>query len=226
MIDGKRFLGIIPARGGSKGVPGKNIRPVGGKPLIAWTIDAARSSKYLDRVVLSSDDANIASVALAHACEVPFIRDANLATDTAPTMDVVLDTLTRCPGYEWVVLLQPTSPLRSADDIDHAIEQCLKLRAPACVSVSLARESPYWMFNVGQTARITPLLPNVKATRRQDLPSAYSLNGAIYVANVDWLSRERRFVTSETVAYVMPAERSIDIDTETDFLILKFLLGD
>lgn len=226
MIDGKRFLGIIPARGGSKGVPGKNVRPVGGKPLIAWTIDAARSSRYLDRVVLSSDDANIASVALAHACEVPFIRNANLATDTAPTMDVVLDTLTRCPGYEWVVLLQPTSPLRSADDIDHAIEQCLKLGAPACVSVSLARESPYWMFNVDQTARLMPLLPDVKATRRQDLPSAYSLNGAIYVARVDWFSRERQFVTSETVAYVMPAERSIDIDTETDFLILKFLLGD
>jgi N-acylneuraminate cytidylyltransferase len=226
VINGKRFLGIIPARGGSKGVPGKNIRPVGGKPLIAWTIEAARSSKYLDRVVLSSDDASIASIALAHTCEVPFIREPNLATDTASTIDVVLDALTRCPGYEWVVLLQPTSPLRSADDIDRAIEQCLELGAPACVSVCLARESPYWMFNVGQTARLTPLLPDVKATRRQDLPSAYSLNGAIYVAEVDWLSRERRFVTSETVAYVMPAERSIDIDTETDFLILKFLLGD
>ena len=226
MINGSHVLGVIPARGGSKGVPGKNIRHVGGKPLIAWTIEAAQSSKFLDRVVLSSDDLEIISVAQKHNCDAPFVREPQLAEDTTPTIDVVLDALNRCPDYEWVVLLQPTSPLRTSQDIDQSIERCMALNAPSCVSVCLAQESPYWMFTLNQGARLAALLPNQAVTRRQDLPPVYSLNGAIYVANAEWLKRERKFLTSETVAYEMPVERSLDIDTESDFLQLKFLLGD
>ena len=103
MINGDRVLGVIPARGGSKGVPGKNIRCVGGKPLIAWTIEAGQASKIIDRVVLSSDDLEIISVAQKHNCDVPFVREPQLAEDTTPTIDVVLDALNRCPDYEWVV---------------------------------------------------------------------------------------------------------------------------
>ena len=225
MINGNRVLGVIPARGGSKGVPGKNIRHVGGKPLIAWTIEAGQASKIIDRVVLSSDDLEIISVAQKHNCDVPFVREPQLAEDTTPTIDVVLDALNRYPAYEWVVLLQPTSPLRTSQDIDQAIERCVALKAPSCVSVCLAQESPYWMFTLKQDAHLTALLPNQAVTRRQDLPPVYSLNGAIYVAKSEWLKCERKFLTSETVAYEMPVERSLDIDTESDFLKLKFLLG-
>ncbi len=226
MINGNRVLGVIPARGGSKGVPGKNIRHVGGKPLIAWTIEAGQTSKIIDRVVLSSDDLEIISVAQKHNCDVPFVREPQLAEDTTPTIDVVLDALDRCPAYEWVVLLQPTSPLRTSQDIDQAIERCVALNAPSCVSVCLAQESPYWMFTLDHNTHLAALLPDQAATRRQDLPPVYSLNGAIYVANAEWLKRERTFLASETVAYEMPVERSLDIDTEFDFLQLKFILGD
>ena len=226
MINGKRMLGVIPARGGSKGVPGKNIRLVAGKPLIAWTIEAAQSSKSLDHVVLTSDDREIIDVAKKYNCNAPFVRDSHLAIDTTPTVDVVLDALDRCPGYEWVVLLQPTSPLRTAQDIDQAVEQCIAFNAPSCVSICLAKESPYWMFTLNQDQNLAPLLPNAAVTRRQDLPPVYSLNGAIYVAKSEWLRQERTFLTPDTVAYEMPVERSLDIDTETDFLQLKSLLGD
>lgn len=226
MTEGKRVLGVIPARGGSKGVPGKNIRLVGGKPLIAWTIEAARSSKYLNHVVLTSDDREIIEVAKKYHCDAPFIRESHLASDTTPTIDVVLDVLDRCLGYEWVVLLQPTSPLRTAQDIDRAVELCITSNTPSCVSVCLAQESPYWMYTLNSNKHLTSLLPNIEVTRRQDLPRIYSLNGAIYVAKAEWLKKERTFLTPETVAYEMPIERSLDIDTESDFLQLKFLLRD
>lgn len=224
MIDGKQVLAVIPARGGSKGVPGKNIRAVGGKPLIAWTIEAARNSRFVDRVILSSDDQEIMHVAREHGCEVPFEREARLAEDDTPTIDVVLDALDRCPGYDWVLLLQPTSPLRTASDIDQAIERCVQHRAPACVSVCPAQESPYWMFTVQADAQLQPLLPDVRLTRRQDLPPVYSLNGAIYLARTEWLRQEKKFISQGTVAYEMPVQRSVDLDTESDFQQLQNLM--
>jgi N-acylneuraminate cytidylyltransferase len=225
MIAGQRVLAVIPARGGSKGVPGKNIRNVAGKPLVAWTIEAARGAKTVDRVILSSDDRAIIEAAERFGCEAPFVRAAHLADDKTPTIEVVLDALERCPGYEWVVLLQPTSPLRTALDIDRALERCVALEAPACVSVCLAQESPYWMYTLQGDSRLAPLMTAPPATRRQELPSVYSLNGAVYVARSEWLAREKRFVTRETVAYEMPVERSLDIDTESDLVQLLTLLG-
>lgn len=219
-------LAIIPARGGSKGVPGKNIRVVGGKPLIAWTIEAAKLSKCIDRVILSSDDEAIIEQARRYECEVPFVREARLAQDESTSMDVILDALDRCPGYEWVVLLQPTSPLRSARDIDQAIKLCKSQNASACVSVSLSQESPYWMFTLKDGSTLESILPPQGATRRQDLPSVYSVNGAIYAAKTGWLRQNRSFLSTETVAYVMPNQRSLDIDTESDFIQLQFFLGD
>lgn len=219
-------LAIIPARGGSKGVPGKNIRVVGGKPLIAWTIEAAKQSACIDRVILSSDDEAIIEQARRYECEVPFVREARLAQDESTSMDVVVDALDRFPDFEWVVLLQPTSPLRSALDIDRAIELCKGQNAPACVSVSASQESPYWMFTLRDNSTLEPILPPQVATRRQDLPSVYSLNGAIYVAKTGWLRQNRSFLSAETVAYVMPNQRSLDIDTESDFIQLQIFLGD
>lgn len=226
MIQGMSILAVIPARGGSKGVPGKNIRPAGGKPLIAWTIGAAQNSKYLDRTILSSDDPAIIDVARKLGCDAPFIREPGLAMDDTPGIEVVIDALNRCPGFDCVVLLQPTSPLRTGEDIDNAVERCIAMGAPACVSVCAAQESPYWMFTLDSDTRLNPLLPGNTIARRQDLPQVYSLNGAVYVARVEWLVRQRSFLTPETIAYEMPRERSLDIDTEADFVQLQLLAGD
>ena len=227
MIAGQQVLGIIPARGASKGVPRKNIRIVGGKPLIAWTIDAARQSKYLDRVVVSTDDTEIAEAARGFGADVPFLRPAELARDDTPGVAPVLHVIEKLPDYPWVTVLQPTSPLRNADDIDACIETCSRMKAPACVSVTEPMQSPYLMFTLDAGGRLAPLLGWERTSmRRQELPKAYALNGAIYVARADWLRKTRNLVTEETVAFVMPAERSLDIDSEMDFRILETLLGD
>lgn len=222
MIGTRKVLALIPARGGSKGLPGKNILPVAGRPLLAWSVDAAREARSIDRVVLSSDDDAIMAAARAYGCEVPFVRPAALASDTATTIDVVMHALDALPGYDLIVLLQPTSPLRTAADIDAACERLASSGAPACVSVSPVDQSPYWMYRLGDNQGLVPVVetpPGV--TRRQDLPAVYALNGAVYVADTTWLRQSRTFVTRETVAHVMSAERSIDIDTIADFEAFK-----
>lgn len=154
------------------------------------------------------------------------MRDPSLAADNSSSLDVVLDALDRAPGFDIVVLLQPTSPLRRADDIDSAIRLCLEKEAPACVSVCEVEKSPYWMYTRDSEARLYPLLsmPS-RATRRQDLPRVHVLNGAIYVSRVDILRRERAFVVEGTVGYEMPKDRSVDIDTELDLLFAEYLLS-
>ncbi|TSE26345.1 N-acylneuraminate cytidylyltransferase [Tepidimonas sediminis] len=218
-------LALIPARGGSKGVPGKNVREVAGKPLIAWTIEAARQATCIDRIVVSSDDAVILDVARAWGAETPFVRPAELARDETPGTDVVLHALQQLPGVAWVVLLQPTSPLRTAQDIDAAYALCQEKDAPACVSVTEVATPPWWMFRLSDEGRLRSFLPeSERPQRRQEAPPLYALNGAVYVARADWLRRTRSFLTDETLAYVMPAERSIDIDTPLDLTTAACLL--
>ena len=218
MIGTRKVLALIPARGGSKGLPGKNILPVGGRPLLAWSVDAARAARSVDRVVLSSDDDAIMAAARACGCEVPFVRPAALASDNATTIDVVMHALDALPDYDVIVLLQPTSPLRTAADIDAACERLASSGAPACVSVSPVDQNPYWMYHLGEDQYLVPVVETPPSVaRRQDLPAVYALNGAVYVADIAWLRQSRTFVTRETVAHVMPAERSIDIDTIADF---------
>lgn len=213
-----KVLAIIAARGGSKGLPRKNVLPAGGRPLIAWTIEAALKSNCISRVTLSSDDDEIIATALRYGCEVPFRRPADLASDTASSMDVVFHALDQVPGYDYVMLLQPTSPLRTAEDIDAAFALLRKSQAPACVSVCPVEESPYWMYRLEKQSRLHNILDLPEGvTRRQDLPPVYSLNGAIYIANTEWLKKRGVFVSNETVGYVMPRERSIDIDTPDDY---------
>ena len=224
MIGEKRVLAIIPARGGSKGVPRKNIRDVAGKPLIAWTIDAAKKSRYVDRVVVSTDDPEIAEVATRYGGEVPFLRPAELARDDTPGIAPVLHAVEAVtPAYEIVVLLQPTSPLRSAADIDSAIRTMVDGGAQACVSVVEPDKSPYWMYSRDCAGRMKPLLEGEYACR-QEIPAVYALNGAVYVAERRWLVEKRGFMGEETLAYVMPKERSVDIDTELDLFIANQLL--
>jgi CMP-N,N'-diacetyllegionaminic acid synthase len=226
VINGKRVLAIIPARGGSKGIPRKNIAQVAGKPLIAWTIEEAKKSRYIDRLILSSEDPEIIEVAKLFGCDVPFVRPKEIAMDDTPGIDPVIHACKELPGYEYVVLLQPTSPLRLAVDIDSCIEKCEESSAPACVSVTEPDKSPYWMYSMESDDKLKPIMKEEKRyARRQDIPKVYALNGAVYVGKSDWVMEKRTFVTEETVAYIMPTTRSIDIDVKTDLLYADTLLN-
>lgn len=213
-----RILGIVPARGGSKGVPRKNIRPLHGKPLIAWTIAAARECPLLSRVVISTEDAEIGAVAGQWGGEV-LARPAELARDETLGVDVILHALHAVPGpWDLVVMLQPTSPLRVAADITACIRLCTDGAAPASVSVVRATEPPAWMFAKDAAGRLEPVVPRSQMPlRRQDLAPAFLLNGAVYVAQPAWLERHRTFLGPDVHGYEMPAERSLDIDTLEDF---------
>ncbi|GIX18286.1 MAG: hypothetical protein KatS3mg119_2472 [Rhodothalassiaceae bacterium] len=223
MYRDRRILALIPARGGSKGVPGKNIRPLAGRPLIAWTIEAARASRFIDRVVLSSDNEDICRIAAAYGCEVPFRRPPALARDDTPGIAPVLHALEQLPGYDHLVLLQPTSPFRTTEDIDAAITRCIDTGAPSVVSVTPASQHPSWMYHIEEDGRLTHLLGEEPLARRQELPRIYALNGAIYVAHVPTLLKEKRLILPGTIAHVMPRARSLDIDTALDFDIAEVL---
>jgi len=228
LIENKKVLAVIPARGGSKGIPNKNVVSLMGKPLINWTIEAARSSRYIDHLILSSDDERICSVAKAAGCNVPFLRASELATDDAKTVDVVLDAINRTPGFDLVVVLQPTSPLREASDIDNCLELLIAQGAATAVSVSESRDHPFLVYSMAADSRLDAFLkidPSV-SMRRQDLPPAYSLNGAIYVAEIDWLIASKSFVSLETVGYLMSREASVDIDEPSDLERARMYLSD
>ncbi|MBY0223487.1 MULTISPECIES: acylneuraminate cytidylyltransferase family protein [Sporosarcina] len=226
MINDKKVLAVITARGGSKGVPGKNIKNLAEKPLIAWTIEEAQRSQYIDRLILSSEDREIIETAKKYGCDVPFVRPDELAQDTTRGIEPILHALQEVEGYDYVVLLQPTSPLRIAEDIDRTIEIMIEESAPACVSVTETQESPYWMYRIEDNQQLQPLLSQSDLSkRRQDLPSVFVLNGAVYVAEVEWLKNTKSFLTDLTVAYKMPKERSYDIDTEMDFKACEWMLG-
>lgn len=218
-----KILAIIPARGGSKGVPRKNIRDLAGKPLIAWTIEEAKRSKYIDRLILSSEDDEIIEVAKQYGCEVPFKRPLELAQDDTPGIEPVLHAIEQCPGYDYVVLLQPTSPLRTAEDIDGCIEKLLNSDADFCVSVTEPDKSPYWMYTL-ENERLIPLLPQEEfVARRQELPKVYALNGAVYVGKQDALLKSKSFIMDSTLISVMNRKNSVDIDTELDFELCSYL---
>jgi CMP-N,N'-diacetyllegionaminic acid synthase len=213
----RRLLALVPARGGSKGLPRKNVLSAGGQPLIAWTILAAMEASSVDYVVVSSDDNEIIEIAKKFGAEVPFLRPANLSDDSAASMDVVMHAIDLCVGFDYVALLQPTSPLRTSRDIDDAFHKLISSGAESCVSVCAVEESPYWMYQLDASDRLVRLLPDRTPSRRQELPPVYMLNGAIYIARVSWLRQTRSFTGDGCVAYIMPRDRSLDIDTPADF---------
>lgn len=228
MINSKKVLAIIPARGGSKGIPGKNIIDLAGKPLIAWTIEAAKKSKYIDRLILSSDDDEIIRIATQWGCDVPFTRPDYLAKDDTPGVEPVLHALSMLPIFDYIVLLQPTSPLRRTEDIDGCIEQCINRQADCCVSVTEPDKSPFWMYYINSKGVLEPVvsIDNEVAVRRQDLPVVYALNGAVYVARCEWLLTNKSFLTKETIGYPMTKQHSIDIDSWKDLQLAKLILAD
>ncbi len=224
MIGEKKILAVIPARGGSKGVPRKNIRELAGKPLIAWTIEAAKKSKYIDRLILSSEDPEIIEVAKSYGCEVPFVRANELAQDDTPGIEVVLDAVQRCPGYTHVLLLQPTSPFRTHKHIDDLIEEFNQAKINCIVSVTKPDKHPMWSFLMTDDNSLTPFYDYDIPLNRQALPPAYVLNGAFYLAGINWLIKKRTFLSKESYGFVMSQDISLDIDTEIDFKFCEFLM--
>ena len=219
MYKGKRFIAIIPARGGSKGIPDKNIMDIDGTPLIAYSILAAQKSKYIDKVIISTDSQKIAEVSQKYGADVPFIRPDELASDTARSVDVVIHCVdflkSRHEKYDFAVLLQPTSPLRGSEDIDSAIEKLAASERESLVSVCEASENPYLMRTINDE-RLHQVLEYEGSLRRQDLPVFYIFNGAVYITSVEMLLNEKRFVNDDTLPFVMDRSNSIDIDTMLD----------
>ncbi len=225
------ILGVIPARGGSKGIPHKNIALVGGKPLIAWRIESARACSRITRVIVTTDDPVIAAAARDFGAEVPFMRPAELATDTASGTAPILHALEwviHHEGYQpdYVVTLQPTSPLCTTQDLDAALNLAISRNAEAVISVSPVSDHPYWMKRIGEQGELIDFAPGQSVTRRQDLPPVYALNGAIYITRRDVLLAKKSLYGDQTLAYVMPPERSLDIDTPFDLRLADFLLKD
>ncbi len=221
MINNNRILAIVPARGGSKGIPRKNLRLFQGQSLLARTIESTKCSLYIDRIVVSSEDAEIIAEAKRAGADVPFVRPTELAQDHTSGVDPVLHALSQLEHYDYVVLLQVTSPLRTTQDIDACLEYCFQQNAPACVSVVEVDQHPYWMVTMSDGVRLKKFYSGDIPARRQDLPEIFGLNGAIYIAKTDWLMQTKSFLADETIGFIMPKERSLDIDTELDFKILE-----
>ncbi len=219
------LLALIPARGGSKGIPKKNTKNLLGKPLIAWTIEKAKQAKCIDTVVVSTEDRETARLAKTLGAEVPFMRPAELATDETPGIAPVLHALEQLPEFEWVLLLQPTSPLRSVRDIEEIWDLCQERRAQAAVSVTEVTTLPTLMYWRDSNDLLKPVFPGQpKNSRRQDFPDTYSVNGALYLAKADWLKAQGTFISEETIGFVMPRERSVDLDTMEDWRWAEFLM--
>lgn len=221
------MIAIIPARGGSKGLPGKNIRPLNGKPLIAYAVEAALKAKNIDRVIISTDDEDIARVAANYGAELPFMRPAELASDTAMAIDNYIYTIGRLEEesgekIEAFVVLQPTSPLRIAEDIDGAVEMFEQKNADSVISYTQEAHPISWHKYLDNEGRFIDILDaNIK--NRQDNRISYYPNGAVYVFRTSMI-RNRKYYTEKSYAYIMPRTRSVDIDFIEDFEYAEFLL--
>ncbi len=226
MFKEKSFIGIVPARGGSKRLPNKNLLYLAGKPLIAWTLEAALKSKYLDHIVVSSDKDEILKVARDYGVET-VKRPKELATDSAKTVDVVRHVLESIKKeYNYIVLLQPTSPLRTERHIDESIEFLISKNADAVISVCETEYPPLWCNTLPEDLSMENFIrKEIIGTRSQDLPKYYRLNGAIYICKSDELIKQKTFFLNKNIyAYIMDRKSSIDIDDETDFLLAKTLI--
>ena len=227
MYQDKRILAIIPARGGSKGIPHKNIIHLCGKPLIAYTIEAAKQSTYIDTVIVSTDDVDIQRVSEEYGASVPFLRDAKIASDEATTISVVVDAVNRLQAigqnFDAVVLLQPTSPLRTTEEIDVAIDVFFQNNMQGVVSVNVAEVSPYLLRTI-EGAKLQRIISKSSTIRRQDMPTYYEVNGAIYINTISDIEESLSF-NDNPIPYVMSCEHSADIDTWDDLEKVKYYLN-
>ena len=230
MIGGKRVLALVPARGGSKGLPGKNVRVLGGKPLLAWPIEAARSSLYVDDVVISTDSAEFAAIAEKYGARAPFLRPVALAADTAPSIGFILHALDFLESagerFDYVILLEPTSPLTEAADIDAAIERLDAAggEADALVGVSpMVTQHPAYCVTMATGGRISPYgsADFASLPRRQDLEPVYCLDGSLYLSTVEAIRREQSFCHARTIGFETERHKAFEVDDLVDFLCIE-----
>ena len=226
-----KILGLITARGGSKGIPWKNIVDLGGKPLIAWTIEASLKSDLVDRTIVTTDSGEIAEISKMFGADVPFLRPPEYALDESSSYDAIFHAIDWLKDnenieYDFICLLQPTSPFRNHLHINEAIENFLEDdESLSMISVCEALINPYKMVTVSDKGYINKLEGlNAHIDRRQDLPRVYQFNGAIYLMRTSDLKTERHFITEKTIYYLMDRESSIDIDEPMDLEIARFLL--
>ena len=231
MYKNKSILGFIPARGGSKGLPGKNIRPLCKKPLIAWTIENAQKSKYLDRCIVSTDDKNIAEAAVSFGGDVPFLRPKKLASDKSPTVDAIIHALgvleKQGQKYDYLALLEPTSPLRKDDDLDNAIKLLIdhQLKAQSLVSVGEVHMEHPGIVKKIVKGKVLPYVPNLKKiTRRQERDKAYFPYGVIYLVRIDTLIKTRTFYHKDSIPYFIERWQNYEVDDIYDFLCIETII--
>jgi len=231
MYKNKTIIGLIPARGGSKGLPGKNIRPLLGKPLIVWTIEQALSSKYLDKVIVSTDDDEIAKVSKKYGAKVPFLRPAKLAADDSSTSDVILHVLEQLglmgESYDYVALLEPTSPLRKSNDIDDAINLIIQNTDADClVSVGeVHMEHPMIVKKINEKGFVASYISDIaKIYQRQQADKAYFPYGVIYISKVSEFKKNQTFYTEKTVPYFIERWQNYEIDDEIDLIIVERIM--
>lgn len=225
MIEDKKVLAIIPARGGSKGIPRKNLKTINGKPLINFTIEAAKGCEYIDKVVVSTEDKEIAEVAMRAGAIVPFLRPDELATDEAKTIDVVMHTVEfyekKAENYDIIVLLQPTSPLRDSDDIKRCLEYFMRKEQRSLLTVSEVADHPLLIRQFGEGNVLTKLVEEDSDVRRQDMKKFFRVNGAVYINSMSQLSEKTKLNENE-MGYVLSKEHGVDIDTEEDFILAEY----
>lgn len=229
MIDKKKVLAVIPARGGSKRLPRKNILPLSGKPMIAWTIDAAIKSKLFDEIMVNTDDYEIAQISEKYGAKVPFTRPEELSGDNSSSIDVIIHTLEwykeRGVSFTEVILLQPTSPLRNEIDIKVAYEQFRAKKAASVLSVCEVDHPTSWCNTLGSSLSMHNFIKREQVgLRSQDIETEYRINGAIYIWNVAQLLNNHTAIIEPSYAFIMPRERSIDIDEKIDFEIAQVLM--
>lgn len=234
MIDECKVLALIPARAGSKGLPGKNIRPLLGKPLLAWPIAAAKASRYVDKVVVSTDSSEFADIALAYGAEVSVLRPPEFATDNSPSSAAVIHMLDHLAAhgevFEYLLLLEPTSPLTEGCDIDAAMETLHTNRkdGDALVSVSeLVTTHPAFAVKRDENGRIEPYsaVDFTRLPRRQDIDALYALDGSLYISAVDQYRETLSFCHDRTLSHVMPAYKAHEVDSLIDFIFIEAILS-
>lgn len=226
MLTSQKILTIIPARGGSKGCPHKNKRLLRGKPLVSWTIEAALKSQICENIVVSSDDKDILEIASSFINVMSLERPAKLATDEASSLSVVrhaIETFSQNNTlFTHVILLQPTSPFRTAEHIDAAFSHMKHCKASSCVSIVEVEHSPYLSFFLNAQQKPKFILKRLVSTRRQDIPLVFTTNGAIYITEIEDILRKNEFFSEESATFIMNQKSSLDIDTELDFEIADY----
>lgn len=230
MYKNKKILAIIPARGGSKGIPSKNIIDIYGKPLIQYSIECSKASRYIDRTIISTDDLKIKEVAEKCGGEVPFLRPSELAQDTSKTIDCLIHAINwlkkENEEYDYLVLLQNTVPLRKGWQVDEAIEKLLESNERSLVSVTEVEENPVLMRTLNEDGTLKNMLEINSTIRRQDFPKFYKVDGAIYIQKIDNEFNLNTSLNDGKLAYIMEEKYSVDIDTYLDIKKIEYYLDE